>query len=155
MTNFARWASRDFAPWRMVAPSSTTSRASSRKMPWMRACRRARTLPQMTRYIAYVASVIAALLCIWGRRFDQQWRWGVVVFVGLALLGTWDLLQRKSALRRNYPLLAHFRYGLESIGPEIRQYFIQSDLEEVPFSREQRSLVYQRAKGVMDVVPFG
>jgi len=73
----------------------------------------------MIRYIAYVVSVIAALLCVWELQFDHQWRWGVVAFGGLALLGTWDLLQRKSALPRNYPLLAHFRYGLESIGPEI------------------------------------
>jgi len=109
----------------------------------------------MIRYIAYVVSVIAALLCAWGMQFDQQWRWGVASFGALALLGTWDLLQRKSALRRNYPLLAHFRYGLESIGPEIRQYFIERDTDETPFSRQQRALVYQRAKGVMDVVPFG
>src|SRR5690606_4910819 len=58
-------------------------------------------------------------------------------------------------LRRNYPLLAHLRYGLEAIGPEIRQYFIERDTEKVPFSREQRALVYQRSKHVMDVVPFG
>jgi glutamate synthase domain-containing protein 2 len=83
------------------------------------------------------------------------WRWGVLVFGGLALLGTWDLLQRSSTLRRNYPILAHLRYGLESIGPEIRQYFIERDTEEVPFSRQQRALVYQRSKHVNDVVPFG
>src|SRR5690606_17830850 len=46
-------------------------------------------------------------------------------------------------------------YGLESIGPEIRQYFIERDTEEAPFSREQRALVYQRAKAVRDTVPFG
>ena len=109
----------------------------------------------MIRYTAYVASVIAALLCAWALQFDRQWRWGLVVFGGLALLGTFDLLQRKSALRRNYPLLGHLRYGLESIGPEIRQYFIERDTDETPFSRQQRALVYQRAKGVMDVVPFG
>ncbi len=109
----------------------------------------------MIRYAAYIASVIAALLCAWGLQFDRQWRWGLAVFGGLALLGTWDLLQRKSALRRNYPLLGHLRYGLESIGPEIRQYFVERDTEETPFSRQQRALVYQRAKGVMDVVPFG
>jgi glutamate synthase domain-containing protein 2 len=85
----------------------------------------------------------------------REWAWVQGVAVFLAGIGTWDLLQRKSTLRRNYPLLAHLRYGLESIGPEIRQYFIESDIEEAPFSREQRALVYQRAKNVMDVVPFG
>jgi glutamate synthase domain-containing protein 2 len=110
------------------------------------------------RYSAYIASLLLAAASAWQAATHPAsigWRWALAIFAGLAVLGTWDLLQRRSTLRRNYPLLAHFRYGLESIGPEIRQYFIQSDLEEVPFSREQRSLVYQRAKGVMDVVPFG
>lgn len=69
--------------------------------------------------------------------------------------GHLDLIQRRSTLLRTYPILAHFRYGLESIGPEIRQYFIESDTTEVPFSRQQRALVYQRAKGVRDTRPFG
>ncbi len=109
----------------------------------------------MSRYAAYIASILLALASLWLVRMDAQWWWGVAIFGALALLGTADLLQRKSTLRRNYPLLAHFRYGLESIGPEMRQYFIQSDTAEVPFSREQRALVYQRAKGVSDVHPFG
>ncbi len=111
----------------------------------------------MLRYTVYFASLALALLSLvlamslsW-----PGWRWGVVIFGALAVLGTWDLLQRTSTLRRNYPILAHFRYGLESIGPEIRQYFIERDTEEVPFSRRQRALVYQRSKHVSDVVPFG
>ena len=111
------------------------------------------------RYAAYIASLLLTAFAAWrvlaGGGAGAGWTWALAGFGLLALLGTWDMLQRRSTLRRNYPLLAHFRYGLESIGPEIRQYFIQSDLEEVPFSREQRALVYQRAKGVMDVVPFG
>ncbi|WP_159015925.1 FMN-binding glutamate synthase family protein [Cognatiluteimonas profundi] len=109
----------------------------------------------MIRYLAYIASVIATLLSVWELQFGQLWWWGVLVFGLLALVGTIDVLQRDSTLRRIYPLLAHLRYGLESIGPEIRQYFIEKDTEEAPFSRQQRALVYQRAKGVMDVVPFG
>ncbi|WP_290884696.1 FMN-binding glutamate synthase family protein [Arenimonas sp.] len=81
--------------------------------------------------------------------------WGLAIFGGLSLLGTWDLLQRKQALRRNFPVTAHFRYGLESIGPEIRQYFIESDTVELPFSRQQRAIIYQRAKDVLDKRPFG
>src|SRR4249919_2832898 len=109
----------------------------------------------MLRYAAYAASLLMTLLSAWLVRDHPDWRWGLLVSGALALLGTWDLLQRKSTLRRNYPLLAHFRYGLESIGPEIRQYFIEGDTEEVPFSRQQRALVYQRAKNATDVVPFG
>ncbi|WP_140720820.1 MULTISPECIES: FMN-binding glutamate synthase family protein [Gammaproteobacteria] len=109
----------------------------------------------MHRYLALAISLsmwcLSAVLAV---RWPDWW-WGVAVFGALVALGCWDLRQRRSTLRRNYPILAHFRYGLESIGPEIRQYFVQSDIDEVPFSRQQRSLVYQRAKQEMDVVPFG
>ena len=81
--------------------------------------------------------------------------WGVAVFGLLSLVGVIDLVQRRQAVRRNYPVSAHFRYGLESIGPEIRQYFIESDTDERPFSRQQRAIVYQRAKDVLDKRPFG
>ena len=107
------------------------------------------------RYAAYAAAMLLALVSLLLAQASLAWWWGVGIFGGLALIGTVDLLQKRSTLRRNYPLLAHFRYGLESIGPEIRQYFIERDTEELPYSREQRALVYQRAKNVMDVVPFG
>jgi glutamate synthase domain-containing protein 2 len=107
------------------------------------------------RYAAYAAAIVLALVSLLLARTSVAWWWGVGIFGALALIGTVDLLQKRSTLRRNYPLLAHFRYGLESIGPEIRQYFIERDTEELPYSREQRALVYQRAKNVMDVVPFG
>ena len=109
----------------------------------------------MQRYLAYAAALLLAVTMLVLAAFWPIAWLGVAVFGALALLGTWDLLQTRSTLRRNYPVLAHFRYGLESVGPEIRQYFIEGDTAEVPFSRQQRSLVYQRAKGVMDVVPFG
>jgi len=108
------------------------------------------------RYTLYALSLtgfIVSLLVstIWG-----GWFYLVPVLLGgLAATGTWDLLQRKRTVSRNYPILAHFRYFLESIGPEIRQYFIQSDTDERPFSREQRTIVYQRAKNVLDKRPFG
>ena len=109
----------------------------------------------MLRYAPYLASLALALLSVALAAVHPQWWWGVAGFGLLAALGTVDLLQRRSTLRRNYPLLAHFRYGLETIGPEMRQYFIQSDTAEVPFSREQRALVYQRSKHASDVRPFG
>ena len=109
----------------------------------------------MSRYAAYAASLLMLVVSLLLALRIQGWWWGVAVFGALALLGTIDLLQTRSTLRRNYPILAHFRYGLESIGPELRQYFFESDLAEVPFSRQQRTLVYQRAKRVNDVRPFG
>ena len=108
-----------------------------------------------SRYFVYIASlVLTAVFAVLAWR-DPDWRWGLVVAAGVAVLGTVDIFQRKSTLRRNYPVLAHFRYGLESIGPEMRQYFIESDTAETPFSRQQRALVYQRSKSVRDTRPFG
>ncbi|MBL6720148.1 MAG: FMN-binding glutamate synthase family protein [Planctomycetes bacterium] len=77
------------------------------------------------------------------------------VLVGLGLLGVADVTQRRRAVLRNFPILGHFRYLLEAIRPEINQYFIESNTDGTPFNRELRSVVYQRAKGVLDTVPFG
>lgn len=73
----------------------------------------------------------------------------------LAGVGTVDLVQTRQSIRRNYPILAHLRFFLEGIRPEIRQYFLEGDTEAQPFSRNQRSIVYQRAKNVLDKRPFG
>jgi glutamate synthase domain-containing protein 2 len=81
--------------------------------------------------------------------------WLVAVSGGLTVVGLVDLLQKRQALRRNYPILAHFRYFFESIRPEIRQYFLEDDTVAAPFSRNQRSIVYQRAKRETDKRPFG
>ena len=76
---------------------------------------------------------------------------------GLALgaLGLRDLRQPRHSILRNYPVIGHLRFLLEFVRPEMRQYFIESDNEAAPFSRQQRSLVYQRAKGEADKRPFG
>ncbi len=109
----------------------------------------------MYRYLGFAFCLLMLVLSVALARYWVAWDWGVAIFGVLCVIGVWDMLQTRSTLRRNYPVLAHFRFGLESIGPEIRQYFVQSDLDEVPFSRQQRALVYQRAKNEMDVVPFG
>jgi glutamate synthase domain-containing protein 2 len=110
----------------------------------------------MTRYAVFFASVLlTAMSMVLAATLGTGWLWGVVVFGALVALGIWDMLQTRSTLRRNYPILAHFRYGLESIGPEMRQYFIESDTAEVPYSRQQRALIYQRAKALNDTRPFG
>ncbi len=73
----------------------------------------------------------------------------------LAGIGVHDLRQSHHSILRNYPILAHLRFFFESIRPEIRQYLLETDTEKVPFSRNQRSLVYQRAKRDVDNRPFG
>jgi glutamate synthase domain-containing protein 2 len=79
----------------------------------------------------------------------------LIVFGVLTALGLRDLLQRKHAILRNYPIAAHLRFLLEKIRPEMRQYFFEDDKDGMPFPRDKRALVYQRAKGVLDKRPFG
>jgi glutamate synthase domain-containing protein 2 len=66
-----------------------------------------------------------------------------------------DLTQKRHALKRNYPVIAHFRYWLETIGPELRQYIVTSNDEERPFSRDQRSWIYASSKGDNNYSGFG
>ena len=73
----------------------------------------------------------------------------------LFMLGCQDLRQTQQAVRRNYPLTGRLRYALEYIRPEIRQYFLETDEEKIPFSRNQRALVYQRSKIQNDKRGFG
>ncbi|GKQ57640.1 FMN-binding glutamate synthase family protein [Sphaerotilus sp. FB-3] len=108
------------------------------------------------RYLTLVGLMFAALLGAlgwWQGHGAGPW----LLLVGSAgtLLGVRDLRQTQRSVLRNYPVLGHMRYWLEFIRPEIRQYFIESDNEAAPFSRQQRSLVYQRAKGDPDKRPFG
>ena len=79
----------------------------------------------------------------------------VLIFGGLTLLGIRDLVQKDHAVLRNYPISAHLRFLLEEIRPEMRQYFFEGEKDGMPFSRDTRAVVYQRAKMVLDKRPFG
>lgn len=78
-----------------------------------------------------------------------------IVFAALFGLGCHDFLQKKRGLLANYPLLGRARYILESIRPELRQYFWEADTDELPYSRNQRAMVYQRSRGIMAARPLG
>jgi glutamate synthase domain-containing protein 2 len=82
-------------------------------------------------------------------------RWFFLFITPIVILWVYDVLQKKHILLRNFPVLGHVRYFLEFLRPEIQQYFIATDESELPFNRESRSLVYQRAKNVRDTIPFG
>ncbi|MCM5679167.1 glutamate synthase-related protein [Schlegelella sp. S2-27] len=107
------------------------------------------------RYLAWLASAIGFLLAafVWVG-FDTG-GWWVLLFAALLVTGLHDVRQGRHSVLRNYPVIGHLRFLLEFVRPEIRQYFIESDNEAAPFSRQQRSLVYQRAKGEPDKRPFG
>ncbi|HBO95422.1 MAG TPA: FMN-binding glutamate synthase family protein [Gammaproteobacteria bacterium] len=86
------------------------------------------------------------------------WQHGyfITLVLGLyVLVGLYDIWFSRHTLNRLYPVAAYFRYALEYIGPEIRQYFVANDTEELPFNREQRALIYRRAQNLDDSQPFG
>ncbi|ASK34351.1 FMN-binding glutamate synthase family protein [Alloalcanivorax mobilis] len=84
------------------------------------------------------------------------WLWPLAgVLWLLAGLGVWDLFQHRHTLMRNYPLLAHFRWMFEFLRPFLRQYIVENDREGRPYNRDERSLIYQRAKNAVDAKPFG
>ena len=73
----------------------------------------------------------------------------------LSLVGIHDVVQTRHSILRNYPVIGHIRFLLEEIRPEIRQYFFESETDGAPFPRDQRAVVYQRAKMQLDKRPFG
>ena len=107
------------------------------------------------RYTAMALCVLLTLLCLFSWIAFGVGGWGFWLFAGLSALGAWDVWQTRSSVLRNYPVIGHLRFMLEKIRPEMRQYFLESDTEATPFSRNQRSLVYARAKSETDKRPFG
>ena len=86
---------------------------------------------------------------------DSNWYYALWVTVPMLILALFDSVQKKHALLRNFPLVGRLRYLFEAIRPEVRQYFVESDLDGKPFNRRQRSIVYQRAKNEKETVAFG
>jgi glutamate synthase domain-containing protein 2 len=107
------------------------------------------------RYWAWLLAAVLTLVLALLQLFTGSG--GLLALGGLLLVGLgWrDTRQTHHSVLRNYPVIGHLRFLLEFIRPELRQYFIESDNEAAPFSRQQRSLVYQRAKGDADKRPFG
>jgi len=111
-----------------------------------------------TRYTAFALCVVGLLASL-ATVLLWPWLWrgwiGLATFAVLTGTGIHDVRQTRHAILRNYPVIGHLRFLMEYVRPEIRQYFIESDAEAAPFSRAQRSLVYQRSKGEPDNRPFG
>ena len=114
-------------------------------------------LPFSARFIAYTSVLVITAVLLIELYFYPSPIVAIplVLFSALAVIGTVDLIQTRHAVLRNYPLTAHIRFILEEIRPEIRQYFLESEKDGTPFSRDKRAIVYQRAKQALDKRPFG
>ncbi len=81
------------------------------------------------------------------------WQWILIV---LALVAIRDVfIQKKHTISHNFPIIGHFRYMLEKIGPELRQYLVANNREELPFNRIERSWIYASAKKQNNYEGFG
>jgi len=109
------------------------------------------TVRQAFGVFAIVAPIIIYALSL----LNTNVLWIFLVVGPVIILGLVDMFQTKHTIKRLYPVLGRFRYLLESIRPEIQQYFVESDIDGAPVPREFRSLIYQRAKGNRDTRPFG
>jgi glutamate synthase domain-containing protein 2 len=122
---------------------------------------RAVALAFSPRFIVLTLCILAvvALSMIIGGSFLARWNillsLVLIVVIGFSLVGLRDLLQTRHSILRNYPISAHLRFLLEEIRPEIRQYFFESEKDGLPFPRDRRAVVYQRAKLALDKRPFG
>ena len=112
-------------------------------------------LPLAPRYVVYASALIATIFLLSYDLKDPAYWFPSGLAAFLALLGTYDLLQTRHSLLRNYPIVGHIRFLMEAIRPEIRQYFAESDIDSQPFSRSERTLAFERAKQTIDKFPFG
>lgn len=104
-------------------------------------------------FIAVAAFLVTATVMIslaW-----QPFYWAFLFIGPFVLLGIYDLYQPKHSIVRNYPVFGRLRYLAEDLRPKVYQYFVESDTNGKPFSRLNRSLIYQRAKKETDTIPFG
>ena len=109
----------------------------------------------LLRYTTFLISILVFVLSVVFYDVHESIHWLLIISALLIVIGIHDIIQTKSSILRNYPILAHFRFLFELIRPEIRQYFLEDDTSANPFSRNQRSIVYQRAKQQIDKRPFG
>src|SRR5690606_28176283 len=107
------------------------------------------------RFVTFAVVLVLALTLLAAWLLGHVWGGWSIAALALAGIGVHDLVQERHSVLRNYPILGHFRFLFESVRPELRQYFFESDTNGAPFSRLQRAIVYQRAKKELDKRPFG
>lgn len=112
-------------------------------------------MPGFSRYLPFIISTATAVATITLSILSVLSPLWCLLPVILVLVGVHDMAQRTHAVLKNYPIVGHFRYMLESIRPELRQYFFEGDNERLPFSRKERSMVYRRARNIRADKSFG
>lgn len=108
----------------------------------------------MRKIFVTTSILVTALLLVWA----YYWTYALFAFVivgPLIYMGIYDMVQKRQSIKRNFPLLGRLRYFFEDMRPKIQQYFVESDTDGAPINRNERSVIYQRAKKQIDTIPFG
>ncbi|NRT15692.1 glutamate synthase domain-containing protein 2 [Flavobacterium sp. 28A] len=103
----------------------------------------------------FTFGIIALIISVLINIFFQHAFFLTIILALLLFIGVINTTQHKHAILRNFPVLGYFRYLFEMIAPEIQQYFIERTTDGKPFSRNERTIVYQRAKNIDATTPFG
>lgn len=110
----------------------------------------------MTRFIPFVMIIVLGVAAlVMSITLSPAFWFAAAPLLLLSGLGIWDCVQRRHSILRNYPVIGHLRFLAEDVRPEIQQYYIEDDTDGRPYNRDERSLIYNRAKGGEGLSPFG
>lgn len=109
----------------------------------------------MKRSLFYLISIVSVVLILVWSYFWIDILFLFLIVGPLIIIGIQDVLQDKQSIRKNFPVLGRLRYVFEDLRPKIQQYFVESDTDGAPINRNERSVIYQRAKKQTDTIPFG
>jgi len=109
----------------------------------------------MRKEFIFVSTLIIVATILTGYFFQPLWYWLLLLILPLFGVGIYDMIQLRHAISRNFPILGRTRYFAEYLRPKVYQYFVESDTNGRPFNRNDRSLIYRRAKNDVDTTPFG
>ncbi len=108
----------------------------------------------MRKSFIFFSVVSSALILVWAY-FKIEALFAFVLVGPLIFMGVADMIQTRQSIKRNFPVLGRLRYVFEDFRPKIQQYFVESDTDGAPINRNDRSVIYQRAKKQVDTTPFG
>lgn len=109
----------------------------------------------MAKKIFYFYTIILLVLVAYLAQYNAGKLWWLIIPILIMIVGIYDIFQKQSAILRNFPIIGHFRILLSGFGPEIRQYFVESDTNGTPFNRLQRRIIEARSNGSGGTHPFG
>jgi glutamate synthase domain-containing protein 2 len=107
------------------------------------------------RKIFILGSIVITTIILAAAYFWPPVLFAFILVIPIIYIGVVDILQTRQSIRINFPVLGRLRYVFEDLRPKIQQYFVENDTDGAPINRNERSVIYQRAKKQIDTIPFG